>query len=73
MNTAKDQTETASRSREYCDVLVLLTDHKGKVVTACGLIDSSCTRSIILKNYVEKKRMKRAGRLRNPIEYQTYG
>ena len=45
----------------------------GEVVTVRGLIDSGCTRSIILKNFVEKKRLKRAGRLRNPIEYQTYG
>ena len=73
MNAAKEQSETASHSREYCNVFVLLTDHKGEVVTIYGLIDSGCTRSIILKNYVEKKRRKCAGRLRNPIEYQTYG
>ena len=73
LNAAKDQTETASHSRECCDVLVLLTDHKEEVVTVCELIDSGCTRSIMLKNYVEKKRLKRSGRLKNPVEYQTYG
>ena len=58
-----------------CDILVLpvLTDHKGEVVTVQGLINSGCTRSIILKNCIEKKGLNETGWLRNPIEYQTYG
>ena len=72
MNAAKEN-EMVPHSQECWDVLALLTDHMGEVATVNGLIDSGCTRNMILKNYVEKKRLKCAGRLSNPKEYQTYG
>ena len=71
--SSKEQTNPAIHSMECRDVLVLLvTHHKGEVITACSLIDLGCAQSIVLKNCVEKNILKRAGWLRNPIEYQTY-
>ena len=40
LNADKEQTEPVSHSRKCCNVLILLTDLKGEVVTVGGLIDS---------------------------------
>lgn len=73
LNATREQTGPKTHSRECSNIWVLLTDHTGEVVvTVHGLIDSGCTWSILLKNFVERKRLRRVGQ-KKPIEYQTYG
>ena len=58
-------------SQECCDVIVELINYDGELVTARGLLDSGFRRSVLLKPFVHRKRLKRAGRAKKPINKPT--
>jgi hypothetical protein len=67
----KKKTNIASR-RRYSEVCVQKIDSNGKGRMLRALLDSSCSKSIILKKFTEKKRRtKLIGR--DQVEYATHG
>jgi hypothetical protein len=67
----KKKTSIASR-RRYSEVCVQVIDSNGKGRMLRALLNSGCSKSIILKRFTEKKRRtKLMGR--NRVEYATYG
>jgi hypothetical protein len=67
----KKKTVIAS-TRRYSEVCVQVVDNGGKGRMLRALLDSACSKSIILKEFTEKKRRnKLMGRDR--VEYETYG
>ena len=47
-------------------------DREGTIVQLDALINTSCTRSNIVKPFVERKRMKRVGKVKEIITYPKY-
>ena len=67
----KKKTVVAS-TRRYSEVCVQVIDNNGKGRMLRALLDSGCSKSIILKQFTDKKRRnKLMGRDR--VEYATYG
>ena len=45
-------------SRECCDFTVELINYDGELIASRGLLDSGCSRSVLLKPFVQRKQLK---------------
>ena len=52
------------------DVVLQVVSNRGKIKKLRGLLDTGCTKSIFLSDYLEKDNMTK---LKDPIKYGTYG
>ena len=71
MDTATTMQQSPLADQRYADVCIEVVDSKGKGQSIRGLLDSGCSRSIILKRYTDRKRLKDAGK--SAVTYKTYG
>ena len=66
LDRKEEQYEPASHPCKCYEVLILLTN-QGKVVTVRGLVDTGCTRSIILKIMVKRRDVNVLGAIATPL------
>ncbi|OEU07148.1 hypothetical protein FRACYDRAFT_251631 [Fragilariopsis cylindrus CCMP1102] len=59
-------------ARRFCEVLLSIVNDNGHETMARCLLDTGCTKSMILKQFTDKKRRTKLSK-ENTIRYETYG
>ena len=62
----------ANKQRRFSDICVIVIDTEGKVRMIHCLLDTGCSKSIVLKKFTDKKERSKLDR-KDTVRYTTYG